>query len=111
MLDQLKHLTEQQTLNDLEHYTNLTNTAHDAVIQCSDDICLSVPYILGYNPEQKSSPQIPRAFNDNLLLWPLYNAGLTRQIPEIQRRWIIERFIFIAEVTGVKQALQLVHRP
>lgn len=114
ILDQLNHLAEEQSLpamlnNDPGYHTRLTNTAHEVVVQCSNDICSSVPYILGYDPDHQGPPKVPRAFNGNLLLWPLYNAGLTERIPGYQRRWVIERLRFIADVMGVRQASPLVH--
>lgn len=94
--------------NDPGYHTRLEKTAHEVVVQCSNDICSSVPYILGYDPDHQGPPKVPRAFNGNLLLWPLYNAGLTERIPGYQRRWVIERLRFIADVMGVRQASPLV---
>jgi len=113
ILDQLSHLAEELSIptmlnNDPEYHTRLMNTAHEVVVQCSNDICSSVPYILGYDPDHQGSPKVPRAFNGNLLLWPLFNAGLTERIPGYQRRWVIERLRFIADVMGVKQAAPMV---
>jgi hypothetical protein len=79
----------------------------EVVLECSTDICSSIPGLLNFNPDPNAERQPLRIFNVSLLLWPLYNAGLSDLVPKEQLEWIIGRLRFISEVMTIRQATPL----
>ncbi|TAQ91109.1 hypothetical protein B7494_g534 [Chlorociboria aeruginascens] len=77
------------------------------LIQLSHDICASVPYILGYSPNQgahEPSPHSMRAVSGNLLLWPLYCAACTPIVSDMMCNWVAGRLKIISKIMGIRQA-------
>lgn len=50
---------------------------------------------------------IPKAISGNLLLWPLYTAGVTDLVSDMMRDWVAGRLRWIADVIGIRQAAPL----
>lgn len=95
--------------NDPDLFSKQTLESEEVIQQSSQEICASVPYILDFNPNSKAPHRIPRAFNGNLLLWPLFVAGTTESVPNQQRKWVISRLRYISDVMGIRQAMPLVY--
>ncbi len=115
ILDQLNYLYqnnfEPNTLWD-DHclYENQNFTSNSTLLQLCHDICASVPYFLGYNPNNLGyADQIPKSVNGNLLLWPLYTAGVTEMVSDMMRSWVSGRLQWITDVMGIKQASPLAY--
>lgn len=116
ILDQLGYLytnvPESNLLwNDNCFYENQLLTSNTTLLQLCHDICASVPYFLGYNPDQASiyANQKPRCVNGNLLLWPLYTAGVTGMVSDMMRSWVAGRLQYITDVMGIRQAAPLAY--
>lgn len=94
---------------DSRYFENQIMESNKTLLQLSHDICSSVPYFLGFDPLLKnaSERQIPRGINGNLLLWPLYTAGVTGMVSEMMRKWVAKRLQWISEVMGIRQAAPL----
>lgn len=86
-----------------ENQMLISNTT---LLQLCQDICASVPYILGFDPDRdpKLPREIPKAIHGNLLIWPLYTAGVTDMVSDLMRKWVAERLQWISDVMGVHQA-------
>ena len=80
--------------------------SNTTLLQLSQDICASVPYILGFDPDRdpRLPQEIPKAIHGNLLIWPLYTAGVTDMVSDLMRNWVAERLQWISDVMGVHQA-------
>ncbi|KAG4439020.1 hypothetical protein IFR05_005484 [Cadophora sp. M221] len=114
ILDQLGYLY--QTNPDLgllweDHcfYENQILTSNSTLLQLCHDICASVPYFLGYNPESQGFMEAPKSVNGNLLLWPLYTAGVTGMVSDVMRCWVAGRLQWITDVMGIRQAAPLAY--
>jgi len=68
-----------------------------------------VPYYLGFDPDaDKRLPRaVPKAVSGNLLLWPLYTAGVTDLVSDMMRDWVAGRLRWISNVIGIRQAAPL----
>ena len=79
------------------------------LLQLHHDICASAPFFLGFDPAIPNLTErpTPQAVNGNLLLWPLYGAGLTGMASDIMRNWVIGRLLYITDVMGIRQAAPL----
>ena len=69
------------------------------------DICASVPSFLGYKKEFIHHDLYLRAIVGNLLIWPLYNAGITSSVSNEMRMWLVGRLEKIADVMGIEQCI------
>lgn len=103
------HKPTELLFNDPDLFSRQTLESEEVILQSSQEICASVPYILDFNPNVKEPHRIPRAFNGNLLLWPLFVAGTTEEVPSQQRKWVISRLRYISDVMGIRQAMPLVY--
>jgi hypothetical protein len=97
----------QVSTNDLAYYSIRKARSEEVILESSTEICSSVPYFLNFNPDPSAMRQPLRSFNVNLLLWPLYNAGLSNLIPREQLEWIIYRFRLISDVLSIRQVTPL----
>jgi hypothetical protein len=86
-----------------------------------DDLCASVPFLLGYDlsllkssvdslrdeaflwPQHSMKPSTFGPTGKFSLIWPLYVAGSVSSVPETQRKWIRAQLKWIAE-TGEAHA-------
>jgi hypothetical protein len=114
ILDQLCHLylnnPESSLLwNDAFFFENQVLTSNTTLLQLCHDICSSVPYYLGFDPDaDKRLPRaVPKAVSGNLLLWPLYTAGVTDLVSDMMRDWVAGRLRWISNVIGIRQAAPL----
>ncbi|RDL31113.1 uncharacterized protein BP5553_09902 [Venustampulla echinocandica] len=109
----LKHFYQLHPVGMLFHDPNFfrrqTLVSEEIILKCSTDICSSVPYFLGFQPDLGAVRPMPGAFKGNLLLWPLYNAGCMDVIPNHQRNWVVGRLRYISEVMLIRQATPLVN--
>ncbi|CZT44530.1 related to negative acting factor [Rhynchosporium secalis] len=70
-----------------------------------DQLGYFVPYFLGYKSGITGfMDQAPKSVNGNLLLWPLYTAGVTGIVSDMMRVWVAGRLEWIADVMGIRQA-------
>ncbi|KAH6720846.1 hypothetical protein BKA61DRAFT_471346 [Leptodontidium sp. MPI-SDFR-AT-0119] len=91
-------------------YENQMLTSNSTLLQLCHDICASVPYFLGCNPESNVfTDQAPKSVNGNLLLWPLYTAGVTGMVSDVMRCWVAGRLQWITDVLGIRQAAPLAY--
>ncbi|KAL2061307.1 hypothetical protein VTL71DRAFT_7580 [Oculimacula yallundae] len=110
ILDQLGYLYQNHPESSLiwgDHclYENQILSSNSTLLQLCHEICASVPYFLGYNPGTTGLlDQTPKSVNGNLLLWPLYTAGVTGMVSEVMRFWVAGRLQWIAHVMGIRQA-------
>lgn len=115
ILDQLTYLYQTSPESSIlwtDHcfYENQILTSNSTLLQLCHDICASVPYFLGYNPENKGfMEQPPKSVNGNLLLWPLYTAGVTGMVSDVMRCWVAGRLQWITDVMGIRQAAPLAY--
>ena len=114
ILDQLCHLyshyPESPLLwNDACFFENLVLASNTTLLQLCHDVCASVPYYLGFDPDaDKRLPKpVPKAVSGNLLQWPLYTAGVTNLVSDMMRQWIAERLRWISDIIGIRQAAPL----
>lgn len=114
ILDQLCHLylnsPESPLLwNDTCFFENQVLASNATLLQLCHDICASVPFYLGFDPNaDKRMPRaIPKAVSGNLLLWPLYTAGCTDLVSDMMRDWVAERLRWISDIIGIRQAAPL----
>lgn len=115
ILDQLNHLYQNNPessilWDDNCFYENQILTSNSTLLQLCHDICASVPYFLGYNPDNGGrADQLPKSVNGNLLLWPLYTAGVTGMVSDMMRCWVSGRLQWITDVMGIRQAAPLAY--
>ncbi|KAH7327287.1 hypothetical protein BKA65DRAFT_528232 [Rhexocercosporidium sp. MPI-PUGE-AT-0058] len=115
ILDQLGYLSQVNPESNLlweDHcfYENQILTSNSTLLQLCYDICASVPYFLGYNPESRGfTDQAPKSVNGNLLIWPLYTAGVTGMVSDVMRCWVAGRLQWITDVMGIRQAAPLAY--
>jgi hypothetical protein len=114
ILDQLCHLylsTPESPLlwNDTCFYENQVLASNTILLQLCHDICASVPFYLGFDPDaDKRMPRaIPKAVSGNLLLWPLYTAAVTDLVSDMMREWVAGRLRWISDIIGIRQAAPL----
>jgi hypothetical protein len=114
ILDQLCHLylnsPESALLwNDVCFFENQVLASNTTLLQLCHDICATVPFYLGFDPNaDKRMPRaIPKAVSGNMLLWPLYTAGLTDLVSDMMRDWVAGRLRWISDVIGIRQAAPL----
>jgi hypothetical protein len=90
------------------------STEHQDVLHASiltlrevvDDVCSSVPYLLGCNTASEDS--VPQAMPGGyLLVWPLFLAGMMRTTPRAQRDWIAGVLKHIGLSMGLKLAMSM----
>ena len=82
------------------------------MLQMTDDICASVPYMLNYHHSQESSlgdPIALSAYGGHVILCPLYISASMPFCPPKTWAYIAERLQLIGFELGVGQALTLVH--
>lgn len=109
-----------QTLTDCESRLNLTErpeaqmygsntnrtTWEDTLVKMVDDICASVPFLMGDIDAQgnlkRGSGGI--ALGGYFLLWPLHIASSVKIISMEQREWIRGRLRHLGTVMGINQA-------
>ncbi|XMA11897.1 hypothetical protein WAI453_004688 [Rhynchosporium graminicola] len=86
-------------------YENQILASKSMLLQLCHDICASVPYFLGYKSGITGfMDQAPKSVNGNLLLWPLYTAGVTGLVSDMMRVGVAGRLQWIADVMGSRQA-------
>lgn len=112
ILNQLKrfyrtHLTE-VLFNDDTYYQRQTQQSEQIILKCSGEIMASIPGFLGFKDEPHAERKIPRSFNGNLLLWPLFNAGYNDVISNERRDWVVGRLRYISDVMSIEQAQPLI---
>jgi hypothetical protein len=92
--------------NDPVFFENQVLASNTTLLQLCHDICASVPYYLGFDPDaDKRMPRpIPKAVIGNLLLWPLYSAAVTGLVSDIMRDWVARQLQWISDVIGIRQA-------
>jgi hypothetical protein len=95
--------------NDACFFESQVLASNTILLQLCHDICASVPYFLGFDPDaDKRMPRpIPKAVSGNLLLWPLYSAAVTDLVSDIMRDWVAGRLRWISDVIGIRQAAPL----
>jgi hypothetical protein len=93
-------------LDKMAFYKSQIFFSNATLLQLSHDICSSVPFYLGYSANQgeRISRAPPKAVSGNLLLWPLYTAGVTGLTSDMMREWVIGRLRMISDVMGIRQA-------
>jgi hypothetical protein len=111
ILDQLCHLYQDNPeasllWNDPGFFENQVLTSNTTLLQLCHDICASVPYYLGFDPDadRRMPRPIPKAVTGNLLLWPLYTAGVTGLVSDIMRDWVAGQLRWISDIIGIRQA-------
>lgn len=73
----------------------------------SDEICASVPFILGgVEPENPEKP-IPRTAAGTALVWPLYLAATMDLAKASTRAWVITRLDKLGHTMGIQLAVSL----
>jgi hypothetical protein len=72
--------------------------------QLVQDICASVPYLLGYQPRQYQTGGQPRAASAFFLLWPLYLIVAEISAPPHFRLYAIQKLSKIGSDWGIRQA-------
>jgi hypothetical protein len=114
ILDQLCHLylnnPESPLLwNDTCFFENQVLASNTTLLQLCHDICASAPFYLGFDPnaDRRMPRAIPKAISGNLLLWPLYSAGVTDLVSDMMRDWVAGRLRWISVVIGIRQAAPL----
>lgn len=109
----LTHLRPQATLtDDSPGYKDARAQclrARSQMAQISEDICCSVPYILGLlNQEHRDSPHLEPAVRDShgafVLLWPLTVAALAQLYPSPTSDFVFDCLDLISNVMGIQQA-------
>ncbi|KAF2501011.1 hypothetical protein BU16DRAFT_449975 [Lophium mytilinum] len=71
----------------------------------ADEICASVPYYFGGNPDSVYSlPTPPKAASGFALLWPLYAAATTFHKSKFRTGWIVKQYDVIGDVLGIRIA-------
>jgi hypothetical protein len=95
--------------NDTCLFENQVLASNATLLQLCHDICASVPFYLGFDPnaEEHIPRAIPKAVSGNLLLWPLYTAGCTDLVSVMMREWVAGRLQWISDVIGIRQAAPL----
>lgn len=94
------------------HCDSITRMKHQ-IQRLADDICASVPYILG---EIDQEGNVARIFPNNnnkaigglFLLWPLGSLLPLDSLPREQIAWIRERLAYIYNALGIQQAMTIV---
>ena len=113
IIDQLKYLfrfNPQSTLlwDDSCLYENQILASNSTLLQLCHDICSSVPYFLGFNPDLRPNERpVPKTVGGNLLIWPLYTAAVTGMVSDLMREWVADRLRWISEIMGIRQAAPL----
>lgn len=74
-----------------------------------DDVCASVPYLLGEVDQEGNlrQPQQKKAIGGFMLLWPLRLIVIKGLGTSLQRNWIVKRLCYIRNVLGIYQATSL----
>lgn len=90
---------------------NQISVSNTTLVQLCHDICASVPYFLGFDPDIPVgvARKLPPASNGNMLLWPLYSAGVTGMVSEVMRSWVAGRLKWISEGMGIRLAEPLAY--
>ncbi|KAF2814622.1 uncharacterized protein BDZ99DRAFT_181049 [Mytilinidion resinicola] len=71
----------------------------------ADEICESVPYYFGGDPECVDSlPTAPKAASGFALLWPLYAAATTYYPSKFRTGWIVKQYDVIGNMLGIRLA-------
>lgn len=84
-----------------EEYERQITLCRGVIMRLSQDICATVPAILGHDLHKQ---EFPRSVNGYLLLWPLYMAASTDFVDERTRAWVMRRLEVVADVVGILQA-------
>lgn len=116
ILTQLEHQCQRDRYASLQRapifYDAIVRAQNAILIGLAHDICASVPYFLGYDPERPGAGPVDprtRSITGNLLLWPLYMAACTEMVSDVLRTWVAGRFRTIADVMGIRQALPMAY--
>ncbi|KAK5701513.1 hypothetical protein LTR97_004328 [Elasticomyces elasticus] len=99
-----------QTLLQYATYQTISSpeALHTRILSTVDDICASVPFAL-YEEECSLafiSTEDGGAVAGHYLTWLLAAASVVESISEPQRRWLLERLVYIGRVHGVQEALR-----
>jgi len=79
--------------------------ARKEMAKISEDICCSVPYILGLLSVDTSQPTVKSSFGGFVLLWPLTVAALGHQFPSPTSEFTFKCFNFISRCMGIQQGI------
>lgn len=80
------------------------DTSSAVILECTTNIFLSVPFILGdFQREQNASPDL-RAVCGLSLLWPLYVASAACPAQQPLRKWAIVQLERIGNKAGIQKA-------
>jgi hypothetical protein len=105
--------------SEMDHESTLHSTRILAGL--ADDICYSVPYMLGHRPggpifgapghsgKEEEANKLP-APGGYLLLWPLFQAGSSTAVTYDQKRWIANLLHGIGSSMGVQLATSMAGR-
>ena len=111
LLDQLTHFSQTKfdsTLAGADDsiFESQMLASKMTLLKLCHDICASVPYFLGFDPNRDPDLpyEIPKTVHGNMLIWPLYTAGVTPLVSDVMRSWVAGRLQWIADVLGVRQA-------
>jgi hypothetical protein len=90
-------------------YQDLLHASILTLREVVDDVCSSVPYLLGCTPQYMSPeysvpPAMPGGY---ILVWPLFLAGMMRSTPRAQRDWIAGVLKHIGLSMGLKLAMSM----
>lgn len=107
----LTHLRPLATLTDgapdCEGARAQCSRTRSQMAQLSEDICCSVPYILGLlTQERRDSPQpaVRNSCGAFVLLWPLTVAAIAQHYPSPTSNFVFNCFDFISRGMGIQQA-------
>ncbi|KAJ5980641.1 hypothetical protein N7481_007939 [Penicillium waksmanii] len=107
----LTHLRPRATLTDgapdCEGARAQCSRARSQMAQLSEEICCSVPYILGLlTQERRDSPKpaVRNSCGAFVLLWPLMVAAIAQHYPSPTSEFVFNCFDFISRGMGIQQA-------
>jgi hypothetical protein len=93
-------------------YQDLLQASITTLREVVDDMCSSVPYLLGCNPsenpaEHSGAPGPPPIPGGYVLVWPLFLSGMMRTTPQSQREWIARVLKHIGLTMGLRLAMSM----
>jgi hypothetical protein len=95
-------------INENQLVLNLLQILKNGILEAVDDICASVPYMIG-DIDEKGRLRIAsatKAMGAFYLLRGLHIANRVQAIPFAQREWILDRLFHIGHARGIKTALK-----
>jgi hypothetical protein len=103
LLTQLDYIRSTETDGDVPGLLAQHKQSREVVQELCNDICASIPYLLGYVDHglPKSGSGAIRA------MWVLFVCACMHYVPETQRLWAIEQLERIGHRMGIHQTLPL----